>query len=109
MPPTKDADRNTFLLDFFNMEMSCSQITISACESGLGIFTSADEIIGLSRALFGSGASSLLLSLWKMADESTLYLMQNYYGHYVDKRQCKTRALQLSMQAVKARPEYAHP
>lgn len=109
IPPEKDDERYTSLLDLFNLQMPCTQITLSACESGLSNFTVADELTGLSRALFGAGAASLLLSLWKVADESTLYLMQNYYWHFVANKQCKTRALQLAMQAVKARPEYAHP
>ena len=109
IPPGKGEERNTFLLDFFNLQIPCTQITISACESGLSNFTAADELIGLSRGLFGAGAASLLLSLWKVADESTMYLMQNYYWHFVANQQTKTRALQLAMQAVKARQEYAHP
>lgn len=109
IPPSKGEKRNTFLLDFFNMQMPCTQITLSACESGLSNFTAADELIGLSRGLFGAGATSLLLSLWKVADESTVYLMQNYYRHFVANQQSKTRALQLAMQDVKARTEYAHP
>lgn len=109
IPPAKGEDRSTFVIDFLNMQIMCSQITISACESGLSDFTAADELIGLSRALFGTGAASLLLSLWKVADESTLDLMQNYYRHFVSDQQTKTRALQLAMQAVKSKREYTHP
>lgn len=109
IPPHKGEERNTFLLDFFNLQMPCTQITLSACESGLSNFTAADELIGLSRGLFGAGAASLLLSLWKVADESTMHLMQSYYFHFVANQQSKTHALQLAMQSVKARPEYAHP
>ncbi|MBW1746285.1 MAG: CHAT domain-containing protein [Deltaproteobacteria bacterium] len=35
--------------------------------------------------------------------------MENFYWHFVKNRQTKTRALQLAMQAVKARKEYTHP
>ncbi|MEA3415861.1 MAG: CHAT domain-containing protein [Thermodesulfobacteriota bacterium] len=66
-------------------------------------------MIGLSRGLFYSGAAAVMLSLWQVADESTSYLMENFYWHFVKNRQTKTRALQLAMQAVKAKKEYAHP
>ena len=89
--------------------MALQRATMSACESGLSRFSSADELIGLSRGLFYAGAAAVMLSLWQVADESTSYLMENFYWHFVKNRQTKTRALQLAMQAVKARKEYVHP
>ena len=53
--------------------------------------------------------ANVTLGIWQVADESTSYLMENFYWHFVKNRQTKTRALQLAMQAVKAREEYAHP
>ena len=50
-----------------------------------------------------------MLSFWKVADESTCRLMENYDTNYVQNGQTKTRALQLAMQDLKAQPEYAHP
>jgi|GEM_PF-4200476 len=109
IPPEESDERRTYLLDLFHLRLDCSIVTLSACDSGLSRFTSADELIGLSRGLFYAGAASVMLSLWQVADESTCYLMENFYWHFVKNRQAKTRALQLAMQAVKARTEYAHP
>ena len=61
------------------------------------------------QGLLYAGVASVLLSLWQVSDESTCYLMENFYWHYVINRQTKTKALQLAMQAVKAGKEYAHP
>ena len=91
------------------MHIPCTQITVSACETGLSLATKADELMGLSRGLFSGGAAALMLSLWKVADESTCQLMENYYTNYVHNRQTKTRALQLAMQTLKTQPKYAHP
>jgi CHAT domain-containing protein len=107
--PAEDEQRRTYALDLFNMHIPCTQITVSACETGLSLATKADELMGLSRGLFSGGAAALMLSLWKVADESTCQLMENYYTNYVHNRQTKTRALQLAMQTLKTQPKYAHP
>jgi CHAT domain-containing protein len=38
-----------------------------------------DELIGLVRGFFSAGASSLLVSLWKVDDESTARFMREFY------------------------------
>lgn len=109
IPPNQDEERPTLLLDLLRLRLESSLVTLSACNTGLSRISNADELVGLSRGFFGAGAASLLLSLWKVTDSSTAYLMENFYWHYVTNRQTKGRALQLAMQAVRAKPEYAHP
>jgi len=67
-------------LDVFEMELSCSLATMSACETALGMAGAGDELMGLSRALLYAGAPSLVLSLWKVEDRSTAALMSALYG-----------------------------
>lgn len=109
IPPDRSEDRPTLLMDIVQLKLDSSLITLSACDTGLNTISNADELVGLSRGFFGAGAAALLLSLWKVSDSSTAYLMENFYWHYVANRQSKGRALQLAMQAVRAKPEYAHP
>ncbi|RLB39078.1 MAG: hypothetical protein DRH12_11985 [Deltaproteobacteria bacterium] len=109
IPPEEAQDRWTYLLDLFALHLDCNLVTLSACESALSQLTRADELIGLARGLFSAGAASLILSLWQVADKSTSYFMENFYWHYVKNHNTKTRALQLAMQAVRAKKEYAHP
>ena len=109
IPPGMDEDRPTLLMDLLHLRLESSLVTLSACDTGLSRISNADELVGLSRGFFGAGAAALLLSLWKVADSSTAYLMENFYWHYVANRQTKGRSLQLAMQAVRAKNEYAHP
>ena len=109
IPPGTDEDRPTLLMDLLRLRLESSLVTLSACDTGLSRISNADEVVGLSRGFFGAGAAALLLSLWKVADSSTAYLMENFYWHYVANRQTKGKAIQLAMQAVRAKPEYAHP
>ena len=109
IPVEESADRRTYLLDFYGLSFDCNLVTLSACNTGVSRFTSADELMGMSRGLFYAGAAAVMLSLWQVSDESTCYFMENFYWHYVKNRRTKTRALQLAMQAVKAKESYAHP
>jgi len=54
-------------------------VTLSACDSGLGQVSRGDEIWGFTRAFLSAGASSLMVSLWQVDDESTATLMANFY------------------------------
>ncbi len=109
LPPGPAQDRQTFVSDLFGARLGSSLVTVSACESGLSEFTQADELLGLSRSILHAGAAATMLSLWQVADASTCWLMENFYWHYAQNRQSKTRSLQLAMQAVKAQEEHAHP
>lgn len=66
-------------LEVFDLELSCSLATLSACETALGTAGAGDELMGLSRALLYAGAPSLVLSLWKVEDRSTAALMTSFY------------------------------
>jgi CHAT domain-containing protein len=67
-------------LESFNLRLSASLVTLSACQTGRSVVGGGDELLGLMRALLYAGASSLLLSLWAVEDRSTAALMEAFYG-----------------------------
>jgi CHAT domain-containing protein len=56
-----------------------SLVTLSGCETGVSQNRPGDELIGLTRAFLYARASSVLVSLWSVADESTEYFMSRFY------------------------------
>jgi|GEM_PF-2826393 len=54
-------------------------VVLSACETGLGRLRFGDGVYGLRRSLILAGAESAVVSLWRVSDEATANLMQNYY------------------------------
>jgi len=66
-------------LDIFGMRLSANLITLSACETGRNVISGGDELLGLSRAFLSAGAQSLLMSLWRVEDQSTQRLMVQFY------------------------------
>lgn len=73
--------------EIFGMpRMRASLVTLSGCETGISLRHSGDELIGLTRALLYARASSLLVSLWSVADDSTAFFMRRFYDHLLSGR-----------------------
>jgi CHAT domain-containing protein/tetratricopeptide (TPR) repeat protein len=66
-------------LDIFNLDLGVSLVALSACQTGRNVIGGGDELLGLMRAFLYAGATSLLLSLWAVADHTTPALMQGFY------------------------------
>lgn len=69
--------------DIYNMHLNANLVTLSACQTGLGKIAKGEGLIGLSRALFYAGADNIIVSLWKVSDESTQVYMNDFYMNYL--------------------------
>ena len=74
-------------------------VILSACDTGLGEFKQGEGIIGLSRAFLYGGAASAVVSLWKVEDQSTSLLMQNFHER-LKAGQSKEEALRQAKLAI---------
>ena len=54
-------------------------VVLSACETGRGSINLLGRVIGLQDAFKMAGTQSILMSLWKVPDESTALLMTKFY------------------------------
>ena len=70
--------------DVMQLDLTGALVTLSACESGRNEVFAGDELIGLTRAFLGVGASALVVSLWLVQDETTASLMEKYYERLHD-------------------------
>lgn len=74
--------------ELYDMPLHAELVVMSACRTATGA-PSGDGIAGLSRALFYAGTSSVLATLWDVADEPSATLMAAFYRHWrkgMDKR-----------------------
>jgi len=73
------ADGQLYADDTLQQDMSYELVSLSACETGQANVAASDELIGLGRGFLYAGAGALLVSLWQVADISTLYFMEQMY------------------------------
>ena len=81
-------------------------VVLSACETGLGEIKNGEGVYGLQRAFMVAGASSVLMSLWKVNDQSTTEMMQLFYHRWL-RGDDKFKALQVAQQEMLQK--YRHP
>ncbi|NWJ47417.1 MAG: CHAT domain-containing protein [Chloroflexi bacterium] len=94
--------------ELYNLQLEASLMTLSCCESGLGVIGGGDEVMGLSRSCLYAGASSLALSLWRVEDKSSSQLMQLFYRNLLD-GMGKAAALRQAQLWLMSEPQYRHP
>jgi len=92
--------------DVMQLNLAGALVTLSACESGRNEVLGGDELIGLTRAFLGVGASTLVVSLWLVQDEATASLMEKYYERLRDGVR-PAEALRVAQLAIKN--EHPHP
>lgn len=93
--------------DIFALDLHPSLVTLSACQTGLGLATSGDEVVGMTRAFIYAGAPSIVASLWSVSDRSTAMLMEAFYRRL--KTGPKDEALRQAQLAVLADRSFADP
>ncbi|MBN2413169.1 CHAT domain-containing protein [candidate division KSB1 bacterium] len=76
-----------------NLKLDNDLVTLSACETGRGKNIKAEGIMGLPRLFLGAGAHSVLLSLWKVDDRFTSFLLPEFYRYYFKEKLTKSDAL----------------
>jgi CHAT domain-containing protein len=91
--------------EILNLKLNHSLVVLSACDTGRGDIT-GDGVIGLSRSLLSAGASSVIVSLWKVPDDSTAALMTEFYTQL---QQQPDRAQALRQAMLKTMAEYPDP
>jgi CHAT domain-containing protein len=104
-----DAEHDGLLTvdEIYGLKLNADLVSLSACETGLGKGGAGDDVVGLVRGFFYSGARSLLASYWSVDDAATAELMQKFYaGLDGQNKRDALRGAQLELLARGAAPFY---
>jgi CHAT domain-containing protein len=88
------------------LRLCADLVTLSGCATGANVAAAGDELLGITRGLFCAGATTLVLSLWNVHDESTTQFMTSFYGR-IAAGTSPAIALRETMQELRA--AYPHP
>jgi CHAT domain-containing protein len=101
------ADRWLTVRDILALRLDAELVTLSGCETGRTLVHTGDELVGLLRGFLAAGASSLLVSLWRVDDESASEMMATFYDAWLQESKSKATALRdAQLQGIARKP---HP
>jgi tetratricopeptide (TPR) repeat protein len=113
LTPTADDAGLLTATEIAGLKTQADLVVLSACDTGRGTIT-GDGVLGLARSWMAAGASSVVVSLWAVNDQSTSDLMQAFYqglvGRPDDRQSAKgDRAVALRQAMLKTMQQYPSP
>ena len=93
--------------EILGLQLNADLVVLSACETGAIKSLGSEEFVGLGQSFLLAGARSIVVSLWRVEDESTGVLVRHFYDAL--QHEDKAAALSRAMNAVRADPRWSHP
>ncbi len=73
------ADGEFTAREWMRLRLDADLVTLSACQLAFSQTNPGDDLVGMARALFYAGASSVLLALWSVQSDTTKAWMVDFY------------------------------
>ena len=93
--------------EVMGLKMNADIVALTACQTGLGRRITGEGTMGMGRAFQYAGAKSVLMSLWSVAEASSVKLVESFFKH-VKEGKSKLDALRLARQEIRE-AGYDHP
>lgn len=95
--------------EIMNLNFAANLVVLSACESARGHVTNGEGVVGLTWSLFVAGASTTIVSQWKVDSASTTELMLALHRNLIKAKMRPATALQQAELKLLHTTEYSHP
>lgn len=94
--------------EIIKLQLNCNLMVLSACETGLGKIYGGEGVVGLTQSFLIAGANGLIVSLWQVADQSTMEFMKGFYTLVKENSLAFDQALrEIKMKFIKSK--YSQP
>jgi CHAT domain-containing protein/Tfp pilus assembly protein PilF len=93
-----------------SMQINAELVVLASCNSGSGKLSKGEGELSISRSFMYAGSQSVVMSLWRAYDRSTIGMLNSFYQNLL-KGMRKDEALRLAKldYLEKANPVLAHP
>jgi len=93
--------------DVLSLKLSADLVALTACQSGLGRQMSGEGVMSMGRAFQFAGARSVLMSLWSVAEQPSVALVERFFRSLKEGKG-KVESLRLAREEVR-KQGYDHP
>ncbi|MGB9616156.1 MAG: tetratricopeptide repeat protein [Desulfomonilaceae bacterium] len=105
VPP--GADGYLRLSEVMGLKMNADVVALTACQTGLGKELAGEGVMSMGRAFQFVGARTVLMSLWSVAEQSSVTLVEEFFRQLKDGKG-KLQALESARNRIR-REGYDHP
>ena len=102
-------DQCFLVREWQNLRLKMRLAVLSACETGMLGTKLPDEVIGLPTALAEAGVAGIVASLWSVDDDSTAWLMAQFYRLWRQEKLLPPEALRRAQMDLRNYDSYNHP
>lgn len=95
--------------DVYALRAPVDLVVLSACSTGLGKDVRGEGLIGLTSGFMYAGASSVAASLWKVDDQATAELMEQFYANMLQKNMRPADALRAAQNTLRTSSRWQAP
>jgi len=93
--------------DILDFSIQNELVVLSGCETGLSVYNTGDELTGLASSFLSAGAKSLIVTQWRVDDESSMALLTEFYRIWLGrKKTTRVDALQSAMINIRKNPQW---
>ena len=93
--------------DIAQVGIRAKLVVLSCCHSARGKTLKAEGIVGIARAFLGSGARSVLMSLWAVNDGATKAFMNIFYKFLIREKLSASESLHQTMRKMRESALYS--
>jgi len=76
----KENDGVLYTKEMYNLLLHADLVTLSACETGAGTLVKGEGLLSFVRGFTFAGVPNVLISYWKVNDQTTADFMSDFYG-----------------------------
>jgi CHAT domain-containing protein len=97
------------LQEIYNLNLPADLVVLSACQTAVGKQIKGEGLIALTRGFMYAGAQRVVASLWKVDDEATRELMQEFYGQMFTNKLKPAAALRAAQRKLSHQSQWRSP